>query len=99
MRWRSGPSTTRACSSSGPGPRGPKLVRAPEREGLEALLASTRRWARRALDPLRHDREATIPPRVLDEAAALGLFAITLPEEHGGAGLPLTAACAVIEEI
>lgn len=75
------------------------MPEAPDGEVLAALLAQTRRWARRSLDPAAIEAGGTIPRALLDQAAALGLFAVTLPEEHGGAGLSLTAACALVEEI
>lgn len=47
----------------------------------------------------RWDREARWPRDVYARLNALGLTALTVPEEHGGAGQDLVAAIAVIEEL
>ena len=40
-----------------------------------------------------------IPIEVIDELAAIGVFGMTLPEEHGGLGLGKMAMCVVSEEL
>jgi alkylation response protein AidB-like acyl-CoA dehydrogenase len=45
------------------------------------------------------DAEGVLPQAVVDEVAALGLFALQLPEGQGGAGLSLAASVAVIEAL
>ena len=47
------------------------------------------------LDPEKGD----IPMDLRDKMAELGYFGILIPEQYGGAGLGLGAACAVLEEI
>jgi alkylation response protein AidB-like acyl-CoA dehydrogenase len=61
-----------------------------------AALAGVERYARRHLDlaaARRIDAERRVPPPVLAALAELGLFGLTFPEEHGGAGLGLAGAC------
>lgn len=70
-----------------------------EREVLATILPETTRFCRAELDAGRVDHEAAIPRRVLDGLAALGLFGLTLPEAHGGAGLSLAAACRVVATV
>jgi acyl-CoA dehydrogenase len=74
----------------------------PDGEGADAalrlVLDQVRRFGR-TLDSATMDREATIPPEVLSQAAHLGLFGLTIPEGHGGLGLHLGAACQVVSEL
>lgn len=46
-----------------------------------------------------HLRDELIPSSLIDELAELGVFAITIPAEHGGLGLGRTAMCVVSEEL
>lgn len=70
-----------------------------ERETLELLLPEVARFLARDVDGHAIDREGTIPASVRDAAARLGLFGLTIPVEHGGAGLSLESSCRVITEI
>ncbi|MEX2649935.1 MAG: acyl-CoA dehydrogenase family protein [Alphaproteobacteria bacterium] len=49
--------------------------------------------------PAWHRDDRLIPMAVLDELAAMGVFGLTVPEEHGGLGLSKTAMCVVTEEL
>ena len=44
-------------------------------------------------------RDRLIPIEVIDELSAIGVFGMTLPEEHGGLGLGKMAMCVVSEEL
>ncbi len=46
-----------------------------------------------------HLRNELIPDAVIAQMAALGVFGLTVAEEHGGAGLGKTAMCVVTEEL
>ena len=46
-----------------------------------------------------HLANELIPAAVLDELAALGVFALTIPEDYGGAGMSKVAMCVVTEEL
>jgi (2S)-methylsuccinyl-CoA dehydrogenase len=46
-----------------------------------------------------HLADALIPDDVVNEMGALGVFGLTVPEAHGGAGLGKTAMCVVTEEL
>jgi (2S)-methylsuccinyl-CoA dehydrogenase len=46
-----------------------------------------------------HRDDELIPMAVIEELAALGIFGLTVPEEHGGAGLGKLAMCVVTEEL
>lgn len=45
------------------------------------------------------DRTMSYPQEFVDRLAASGFLAALIPETHGGAGLPLSAAAAILEEI
>jgi len=45
------------------------------------------------------DRERAYPTDFVTALNDAGYLSILIPEEHGGSGLPLSAACAVLEEI
>ena len=45
------------------------------------------------------DREMTYPSEFVKELTDAGWLAALIPEEYGGAGLPLSAAAAILEEI
>src|SRR5213594_3039566 len=69
------------------------------RETLRLVLESFRSWARERLDGGAIDRAAVFPEAQVRELKELGLLGLTVPEEHGGAGLSLTSYCRLMEEI
>ena len=46
-----------------------------------------------------HLDNAYVPMEIISELAELGVFALTLPEEFGGLGMPKEAMCVVSEEL
>ena len=48
---------------------------------------------------VRLDHSATYPTEFVDALTKAGYLAALIPEEYGGAGLPISAACAVLETI
>ncbi len=69
---------------------------------LEMIRDQISRFAERAVAPHAQDwhrRDQLIPIAVIDELAALGVFGMTLPEQHGGLGLGKMAMCVVSEEL
>ncbi len=71
----------------------------------EESLALIREQFHRFADAHREDAQAwhrkdeLIPLAVVEELAALGIFGLTVPEEHGGLGLGKLAMCVVTEEL
>ena len=69
------------------------------------LVEAAREFREERLDPLEADflRDGNVPwalrPQLQDEARERGLWAIDVPEEHGGLGLGQLAVCAVHEEL
>jgi isovaleryl-CoA dehydrogenase len=67
----------------------------------ELLGATLREFVAREVEPqaAAHDREERFNLPLFRRAGALGLLGVTLPEEHGGAGLDATAAVQVCEAL
>jgi (2S)-methylsuccinyl-CoA dehydrogenase len=69
---------------------------------LEMVRDQVRRFAEREVAPHAqgwHQRDALIPLSIIGELARIGVFGITIPEEHGGLGLGRTAMSIVSEEL
>jgi alkylation response protein AidB-like acyl-CoA dehydrogenase len=67
----------------------------------EELAATVRRFVERDVIPVASDLEHAdeYPAALVATMKELGLFGITIPEEHGGLGLDLRTYCAVVEEL
>src|SRR5881397_1785698 len=46
-----------------------------------------------------YDHEDAFPEPVVEQMKELGLFGVTIPEEHGGMGLDLTTYAMIVEEL
>jgi (2S)-methylsuccinyl-CoA dehydrogenase len=69
---------------------------------LEMVRDQVRRFAEREVAPYAqqwHRRDELIPLAVIEELARIGVFGMTIPEEHGGLGLGKTAMSIVSEEL
>ena len=74
--------------------------------GLDATLSEMRETMRRFVEdkvaPHAHGwhcGNVYVPMEIITELAELGVFALTLPEEHGGMGLSKESMCVVSEEL
>jgi (2S)-methylsuccinyl-CoA dehydrogenase len=74
--------------------------------GLDDTLTEMRETMRRFIEtrvaPHAHDwhrANAYVPLEIVQELADLGVFALTLPEAHGGMGLSKESMCVVSEEL
>lgn len=70
-----------------------------EREFLDILIPQLVRFAAENINPLRIDRDGQIPPKLLRNLGALGMFSLSIPPEYGGAGLTLEATCRVVAKL
>jgi alkylation response protein AidB-like acyl-CoA dehydrogenase len=61
------------------------------------LVEETRRFCQDQIDPVRIDREADIPPHVIQGLGKLGLLGACLPKQFGGLGMTQAAYCRLIE--
>ena len=69
---------------------------------LEMVRDQVRRFAEREVAPHAqewHRRDELIPLPVIEELGRIGVFGMTIPEEHGGLGLGKTAMSIVSEEL
>ena len=71
-------------------------------ETLSEMRETMRRFVETRVAPNAHqwhlDNEY-VPMEIVQELAELGVFALTLPEEHGGLGLSKESMCVVSEEL
>lgn len=70
-----------------------------ELELLPAMLHEVRSFCSELVDGQRIDREGALGPALLGAAAERGWFGLTVPAEHGGAGLSLAAAARMVTEL
>ena len=69
---------------------------------LEMIREQFRRYAVENVEPFAHDwhlNDELIPLSVIEELAEMGVFGLTIPEEHGGFGLSKASMCVVSEEL
>jgi acyl-CoA dehydrogenase len=69
-------------------------------ESFELLLATVRRFIRERLVPREDDVEERdeVPPEIVGEMKAMGLFGLSIPEDYGGIGLSMSQECRVAHE-
>ncbi len=70
-----------------------------EKENLSLILDNLRRFGESEVDSAAIDREHAIPDGLLAKMKEMGLFGLTIPEEHGGFGLSATAYARVMQEL
>ena len=71
-------------------------------ETLEAMRSEMRRFTEAEVIPHAqgwHRTNSYIPLEVIAQLAEMGVFGLTIPEEHGGMGLGKVAMCVVSEEL
>ncbi len=70
-------------------------------EIYDQIRETARRFAEEIVRPAANDldRDETFPAEIYRQMGALGLFGITVPEAHGGAGLDTYAYAIVMEEL
>jgi acyl-CoA dehydrogenase len=66
-----------------------------------AFCEALRRFVEHEVEPRSRwiEEHDAIPDELMQKARELGLFGITIPEEHGGAGFDLAGKCAVEEQL
>ncbi len=71
------------------------------KESLESLLSVVARFVKERLVPLEASvaESDTVPDAVIDEMKAMGLFGMSIPEEHGGLGLTMEEEVLVAFEL
>ena len=69
---------------------------------LDMIREQFRRYAVDRIEPHAHEwhlKDELIPMEVIEELAEMGVFGLTIPEEHGGFGLSKASMCVVSEEL
>ncbi len=69
---------------------------------MAMVRAQFRRFAVERVEPHAqawHLADALVPMEVIEAMAGMGVFGLTIPEEHGGLGLSKLAMCVVSEEL
>ena len=74
---------------------------AADKEVLDQLLDSVRRYVRQRLLPVEQqvDRDDRIPDEIVEEMKDMGLFGLSIPEEYGGLGLSMSEEALVAQEL
>ena len=73
-----------------------------ENDGLIMVREQFQRFADQEVSPFAHEwhrKDTLIPIELVRELAGLGVFGLTIPEEHGGSGMSKEAMCVVTEEL
>lgn len=71
-------------------------------ETLDQMRSEFRKFSDREVIPIAqrvHQQDILIPTELVEHMAELGVFGLTIPEEHGGLGLSKVAMCVVTEEL
>lgn len=74
-------------------------LRPEEKIEVAEAVKQFRDFADQHLDSFAIDREADIPPQVVQGLAELGILGMTAPKEYGGRGFSQQAYCKIMEEI
>ncbi|MCS6850512.1 MAG: acyl-CoA dehydrogenase family protein, partial [Gemmataceae bacterium] len=76
----------------------PELTAA-ERPEVEQAVTEVRRFCQEQIDAAAIDRDAEIPPAVIEGLGRLGVLGLTAPKEYGGRGFSQLGNCHVMEVI
>ena len=69
---------------------------------MEMVREQFRRYSVDRVEPHAHEwhlKDELIPMEIIEELAEMGVFGLTIPEEHGGFGMSKTAMAVVSEEL
>lgn len=71
-------------------------------EELDMIREQFRRYAVERVIPDAHEwhlKDELIPMEIIEELSEMGVFGLTIPEEHGGLGMSKASMCVVSEEL
>ncbi len=68
---------------------------------LQEIQTTIRNFVLNVVEPRAHEIEESnsVPPELIRQAAGLGLFGLSIPEEYGGVGLNTLGRCAAYEAL
>jgi acyl-CoA dehydrogenase family protein 9 len=70
-----------------------------DRETVELVLDTFKRFAKENIDAVRFDREAHYPRETLRGLSDIGMMGLIVPEEYGGMGMSQSAYCRIMEVV
>jgi len=70
-----------------------------EKETVQMIVDNIRKFGEAEVDSAKIDHEHEIPDSLLTKMKEMGLFGLSVPEEHGGLGLSASAYARVIQEV
>src|SRR5262249_51868103 len=70
-----------------------------EKEVAETSVAEVRRYCQEHIDQAAIDRNADIPPEIIQGLARVGVLGMTAPKDVGGRGFSQQAYCKIMEVI
>lgn len=70
-----------------------------EKERIDLFCHKLRQFSEAHINPVEIDRQAKIPQEVIEGLAKLGMLGLSIPQEYGGLGMPLTALCKALEVV
>jgi len=70
-----------------------------EKETVQMIVDNIRKFGEAEVDSAKIDHEHEIPDDLLKKMKEMGLFGLSIPEEHGGLGLSASAYARVIQEV
>ena len=70
-----------------------------EKEHIDLFCHKLRQFSETHINPIEIDRQAKIPDEVIQGLAKLGMLGLSVPQQYGGLGMPLTAFCKALEVI
>ena len=65
----------------------------------DQMIAQLMAFLKENLDPEEVDATRTIPKKVIDEMARMGIFALKIPKEYGGMGFSQTNYCRLVMNV
>ncbi|MGB0439975.1 MAG: acyl-CoA dehydrogenase family protein [Paracoccaceae bacterium] len=69
---------------------------------LDMIRDQFRRYAVERVEPYAHEwhlKDELIPMEIIEDLSDMGVFGLTIPEEHGGLGMSKASMCVVSEEL
>jgi acyl-CoA dehydrogenase family protein 9 len=70
-----------------------------ERDSLQLIREQLHKFAQQNIDSKKIDEQGKLPAEVLQGLKELGLFGLSIPEEHGGLGLSATGYARIMQEV
>jgi acyl-CoA dehydrogenase family protein 9 len=70
-----------------------------EKARSETFVEAVKQYAEKNVDPVKIDRQASVPDQVIEGLARMGVMGLTVPKEYGGLGMSQYAYCRTTETL